>query len=194
MLDRIIDGSNPAGAGAPVLSGRRTPYEHRRGLPIGNLTSQFFSNVYLDRFDHFVTDVPRAPYLRCVDDFALFADDPARLEAWRARAERFLEGRRLSLHPAKARVAPAESLDCVLLPGGRRRLPEANVRRFRNRLRGLRDRWRAGTGGRRWSSASPRGWRTRRTPTRGGCAARSSGTGWFALTLAAFRELIGSEL
>ena len=75
-----------------------TSYERRRGLPIGNLTSQLFSNVYLDRFDHFVTDVLRAPYLRCVDDFALFADDPARLEAWRARAERFLEGRRLSLH------------------------------------------------------------------------------------------------
>ena len=33
----------------------------------------------------------------------------------------------------------------VLLPGGRRRLPEDNVRRFRNRLRGLRDRWRHGT-------------------------------------------------
>ena len=46
-------------------------------------------------------------------------------------------------------VAPtsqaAEFLGYVLLPGDRRRLPEANVRRFRNRLRGLRDRWRAGT-------------------------------------------------
>ena len=40
--------------------------------------------MYLDRFDHFVTEVLRAPYLRYVDDFALFADDPARLEAWRA--------------------------------------------------------------------------------------------------------------
>ena len=183
VLDRIIDGSNPQEPVHGYYPGDDlfTPYERRRGLPIGNLTSQLFSNVYLDRFDHFVTDVLRAPYLRYVDDFALFADDPARLEAWRARAERFLEGRRLSLHPAKTRVAPAaapaEFLGYVLLPGGRRRLPEANVRRFRNRLRGLRDRWRAGTGGRRWSSASPRGWRTRRTPTRGGCAARSSGTG-----------------
>ena len=59
----------------------------------------------------------RAPYLRYVADFALFADDPARLEAWRARAGRFLEGRRLSLHPAKTRVAPAaapaEFLGCT---------------------------------------------------------------------------------
>ena len=79
-------------------------------------------SVCLDRFDHFVSDVPRAPYLRYVDDFALFADDPARLEAWRARADRFLEGRRLSLHPAKTRVAPPAFLGYALLPGGRRRL------------------------------------------------------------------------
>ena len=64
-----------------------TPYERRRGLPIGNLTSQLFANVYLDRFDHFVTEVLRAPYLRYVDDFALFDDDPGRLAAWRDRAE-----------------------------------------------------------------------------------------------------------
>ena len=47
-----------------------TPFERRRGLPIGNLTSQLFANVYLDRFDHFVTEVLRAPYLRYVDDCA----------------------------------------------------------------------------------------------------------------------------
>ena len=75
--------------------------ERRRGLPIGNLTSQLFANVYLDRFDHFVTEVLRAPYLRYVDDFALFADDPARLEAWRCRLAAFLARRRLSLHPVK---------------------------------------------------------------------------------------------
>ena len=65
-----------------------------------------------------------------------------------ARAE-FLAWRRLSLHPVKTHVeataAPATFLGFELWPGGRRRLPEANVRRFRNRLRGLRDRWRAGT-------------------------------------------------
>ncbi len=56
-----------------------------------------------------------------------------------------------ALHPVKTFVAPttqaADFLGYVLLPGDHRRLPEANVRRFRNRLRGLRDRWRAGTVG-----------------------------------------------
>ena len=127
----------------------RSPIERRRGLPIGNLTSQFFANVYLDRFDHFAAEVLRAPYLRYVDDFALFADDPAQLEAWRGCLAAFLARRRLSLHPSKTHVAstsePATFLGFELRPGGRRRLPAANVRRFRNRLRGLRDRWRAGT-------------------------------------------------
>ena len=151
VLDRIVDASNRQEPVHLYYPGDNlfTPYERRRGLPIGNLTSQLFANVYLDRFDHFASEVLRAPYLRYVDDFALFADDPAQLDAWRARAAAFLAWRRLSLHPVKTHVAataaPATFLGFELRPGGRRRLPEANVRRFRNRLRGLRDRWRAGT-------------------------------------------------
>ncbi len=83
VLDRIVDASNPQEPVNLYYPGDDlfTPFERRRGLPIGNLTSQLFANVYLDRFDHFVTEVLRAPYLRYVDDFALFADDPAGLEA-----------------------------------------------------------------------------------------------------------------
>ena len=78
ILDRIIDASNPQEPVHLYYPGDDlfTPYERRRGLPIGNLTSQLFANVYLDRFDHFVTEVLRAPYLRYVDDFALFDDGP----------------------------------------------------------------------------------------------------------------------
>jgi RNA-directed DNA polymerase len=151
LLDLIVDGSN---AQEPVnrhFDGDDlfTPYVRRRGLPIGNLTSQFFANLYLDSFDHFVTEVLRAPYVRYVDDFALFHDDPAVLAEWRERVERYLEGGRLLLHPRKSFVAataePATFLGFVLHATGQRSLPEENVRRFRNRLRGLRDQWRAGT-------------------------------------------------
>ena len=151
LLDTIVDGSNAQEPVNLYFPGDSlfTPYERRRGLPIGNLTSQFFANLYLDRFDHFVTEVLRAPYVRYVDDFALFHDDPAVLADWRSRITRFLEGRRLRLHPRKTVILPAAEaapfLGFVLMPGGRRRLPEANVARFRGRLRGLRDRWRAGT-------------------------------------------------
>ena len=152
LADRIIDAANlqePVRLYYPG-DGLFTPWERRRGLPIGNLTSQFFANVYLDGLDHFCKEVLRAKgYLRYVDDFALFHDDAERLEEWRRRISRYLEDRRLRLHPDKTFVtATGEAttfLGFVLLPGGRRRLPEENVRRFRNRLRGLRDRWRAGT-------------------------------------------------
>ncbi len=147
LADRIIDGSNPQEPVNSYYPGDDlfTPYGRRRGLPIGNLTSQFFANVYLDGLDHFCKEVLRAKgYLRYVDDFALFHDDPGCLDAWRHRIAAFLEGRRLRLHPRKTRIiettAPSEFLGFVLLSGGWRRLPEANVRRFRNRLRGLRDR------------------------------------------------------
>ena len=47
-----------------------------RGLPIGNLTSQFWANCYLNPFDHFIKRELRcAGYVRYVDDFLLFADD-----------------------------------------------------------------------------------------------------------------------
>ena len=151
LFDRIIDGSN---AQEPVElrfpgDDLLAPVERKRGLPIGNLTSQFFANVYLDGLDHFVKEVLRCPrYLRYVDDFALFHDDPTVLERWRVRISEFLIGRRPILHPRKTRIAPtaepAEFLGYMLDPL-RRRLPAANVTRFRNRLRGLRDRWRAGS-------------------------------------------------
>ena len=82
MLDRIIDGSNPQEPVRRYYPGDDlfTPFERRCGLPIGNLTNQLFSNVYLDRFDHFVTDVLRAPYLRYVDDFAC---SPTTRRGWR---------------------------------------------------------------------------------------------------------------
>ena len=72
VLDRIVDASNPQEPVNLYYPGDDlfTPFERRRGLPIGNLTSQLFANVYLDRLDHFVTEVLRAPYLRYVDDCA----------------------------------------------------------------------------------------------------------------------------
>ena len=160
----------------------------RRGLPIGNLTSQFFANLYLDGFDHFVTEVLRAPYVRYVDEFALFHDDPAVLVGL-ARPDRTLSGGAApKLHPrqdlylfCRPRSRPPPSSASCWMPQAGRRLPEANVARFRNRLRGLRDRWRAGTvatarrGGKkqRLTPGSP----MRSTRTRGGCAGRCSRAG-----------------
>jgi retron-type reverse transcriptase len=151
LMDLIVDSSNPQEPVNLYFEGDDlfAPFRRRRGLPIGNLTSQFFANLYLDGFDHFVTEVLRAPYLRYVDDFALFHDDRAVLARWRSRIEQYFIGRRLTLHPRKTTILPcnrpSQFLGFELHADGRRRLPDDNVRRFRNRLRGLRDQWRAGT-------------------------------------------------
>ncbi len=61
------------------------------GIPIGNLSSQFFANVYLDRLDQFVKHALRARrYVRYVDDFVLVHHDRRQLEAWRDAIADFL--------------------------------------------------------------------------------------------------------
>lgn len=74
-----------------------------RGLPIGNLTSQFWANVYLDPFDHFVKrKLGCEAYLRYVDDFLLFARDKETLWGWLAGIGSRLERLRLTIHPHAA--------------------------------------------------------------------------------------------
>lgn len=79
-----------------------------KGLPIGNLNSQFFANVYLDRLDQFVKHTLKcSAYLRYCDDFVLVARDPARLRAWRDAIEVFVrEELLLALNPARERLRP----------------------------------------------------------------------------------------
>jgi hypothetical protein len=151
VIDHIVDGSNPQEPVHLYYPGDDLfePWARPRGLPIGNLTSQLFANVYLDPVDHLVKDRLRAPgYVRYVDDLAVFHDDYRALREIRDRLVDGLAARRLSPHPDKIWIAsssePATFLGIAFHPDGRRRLPEENVARFRNRLRGLRDRWRLG--------------------------------------------------
>ena len=59
-----------------------------KGLPIGNLTSQFFANVYMRKFDEFVqNELGVKEYIRHVDDFVLFHDSKSYLQKclWRIK-------------------------------------------------------------------------------------------------------------
>ena len=77
------------------------------GLPIGNLTSQFFANVYLNELDQFVKHKLKARYyLRYVDDFIILSSDKKKLEDFRCKIEEFLRNRlRLRLHPKKQKIS-----------------------------------------------------------------------------------------
>lgn len=74
-----------------------------KGLPIGNLTSQFFANVYLNQLDQFVKRKLKVKYyLRYVDDLVLLSNDPDQLSSWRQAINQFLcQQLSLQLHPAK---------------------------------------------------------------------------------------------
>lgn len=77
-----------------------------RGLPIGNLTSQFFANVYLNELDQFVKHQLRVKYYyRYVDDFIFLDESPATLNHYFREIQIFLENRlMLELHPFKKRL------------------------------------------------------------------------------------------
>lgn len=78
-----------------------------RGLPIGNLTSQFWANCYLNPFDHFVKrELSCRGYVRYVDDFLLFADDKQLLAKWRVALIQRLAQLRVTLHAGAAQIRP----------------------------------------------------------------------------------------
>ncbi len=112
LIDQIIDNSNPQEEHIVWFPGDDlfTPYERHRGLPIGNLTSQIWANVYLNRFDHFVKESLGVPgYIRYVDDFVLFSDDCTVLGMWKNEMLDFLASElRLILHPDKTQIYQVE--------------------------------------------------------------------------------------
>ena len=165
LVDRILD------SGVGVLS---EEYEmawfpgddlwaplRPRGLPIGNLTSQFWANCYLNPFDHFVKRELRcAAYLRYVDDTLLFDDDKARLWDWRQAAVERLARRRLTIHPGAQPRPVAEGvpfLGFVVYPD-HRRLKRRKGIDFRRRFWELVRRYTDGDATLDQVTASARGW------------------------------------
>ncbi len=115
-----------------------------RGLPIGNLTSQFFANVYLNELDQFVKrELKAGYYLRYVDDFILLSGSREELALWRQKITDFARERlALTIHPQKQLIAPVSNgidfLGYIVRPGYmlvRRRV----VNNFRLALRLVRE-------------------------------------------------------
>jgi len=119
-----------------------SPLARKRGLPIGNLSSQFFGNVYLNGLDHFVKErLCCRRYLRYMDDFAVFDDSKARLAQARRRIGCFLAG--LRLEPAAGRTRVWRTSDGVEFLGfrvypGHRLVRKVTAFRYGRRLSRLR--------------------------------------------------------
>ncbi|ELS33489.1 MULTISPECIES: RNA-directed DNA polymerase [Pseudanabaena] len=107
LIDLIIDNSNDQIPVFDYFTGDDllNPITRHRGLPIGNLTSQFFANVYLNNFDHFVKEQLKIKkYIRYVDDFAFFSNSRSELYQVRHTIEKYLASLRLKIHPIKSQI------------------------------------------------------------------------------------------
>ena len=95
LLDRIVDHPLPG-----CMPGK--------GVPIGNLTSQYFANLYLGELDHLIKDELRLlGYVRYMDDMVGPAESKARLRGALSAITEFLTMRlRLELRPERTRLLP----------------------------------------------------------------------------------------
>lgn len=143
LLALIIDGSPPSTVPFELFPGDDlvSAVQRRQGIPIGNLTSQFFANLYLDDFDHWVKQDLRIPaYLRYVDDLILLDNDKQRLWQACAAIETYLQTLRLRLHDRKRQIYRTSGWVDVLgyrVSRTRRLLRNDNGYRFRRQLKRL---------------------------------------------------------
>jgi len=95
---------------------RRGQSDNRKGMPLGNLTSQFFANVYLNELDYFVKHKLKVKYyIRYVDDFVILHKSKKQLKIWKTEISNFLNNKlKLELHPQKSRIIPlSKGIDFV---------------------------------------------------------------------------------
>ena len=78
----------------------------QKGMPLGNLTSQFFANLYLNELDQFIKHKIKAKYyIRYVDDFVILHQSKEQLKIWKKQIDKFLNNKlKLELHPDKSRI------------------------------------------------------------------------------------------
>lgn len=137
---------------APILDLRKAPpspdqlisagSELVRGLPIGNLTSQLFANIYLNELDQFVKHTLREPYyIRYMDDFLVLHHDKAHLQQVLGAIQQFCERElKLTLHPKKTEVhmfVGCERFVGYDLGPYLRRLSKPTLQRFVKRIKKL---------------------------------------------------------
>jgi len=141
VLGRIIDGSNPQDQVVDWFDGDTlfTPATRRRGVPIGNLTSQWLANLYLDDLDHLVTSgLGYGAYVRYCDDFVVLGTNRDELRAVADSVRHRLALDRLRCHEDRLQV---HAVDRGLRFLGyrvwstHRVLPNENVRQMRRRVR-----------------------------------------------------------
>ncbi len=151
LIDTLIDHSNHQDPMNEYFNGDTlfSPYQLRRGLPIGNLTSQFFANVYLNEFDHYIKEeLQQKAYIRYVDDFAVLSNDKEELNCVREKIEEYLTRYRLTIHNNKSFIQTVQTgvrlLGFTVYPEYSL-LHNQSLVRFRKRIQRKQNEYREGT-------------------------------------------------
>jgi len=124
------------------------PTGEARGVPIGNLTSQYFANHYLSGLDHFIKEKLRAKaYVRYMDDMVLWHDNKQMLQSWFVAIEAYAEDQLcLSLKPLQLNTTRRglPFLGYIIFPH-HVRLSQRSKRRFARKIKALQSTYDAGT-------------------------------------------------
>lgn len=140
LLDRIIKDHRTIDLLSRIINHTVAGHAPGKGIPIGNLTSQHFANLYLGEMDHFVKERLRvAGYLRYMDDFLFFGPTKSFLHEIHFEIRQFLHDRlKLLLKERATIMAPVSEgipfLGFRIFPATMR-LPQKGLARFRRKLR-----------------------------------------------------------
>jgi retron-type reverse transcriptase len=124
-----------------ILENHKTETRNK-GMPLGNLTSQFFANVYLNELDHYVKETLQVKYyIRYVDDFVILSGSQKQLRCYREKINIFLkESLDVELHPEKTKIIQMHRGVGFLglrIFNHHRLLKKSNIRKFKNKLSNL---------------------------------------------------------
>jgi retron-type reverse transcriptase len=121
-----------------ILENHKTGLEGK-GMPLGNLTSQFFANVYLNELDYYVkNELSVKFYIRYVDDFVILSNSKSELRIYEESINIFLKEKLdIALHPDKTKILTINKginfLGLRIYPC-HKLLKKSNVRKFKNKL------------------------------------------------------------
>ncbi len=119
-------------------------HNKEKGIPLGNLTSQFFANIYLNELDYFTKQNLMAKYyIRYVDDFIILHTNRKQLTLWKKEIVIFLKDKlKLQIHPQKSHIIKlSNGIDFV---GFRvfyytKLLRKRNIRKIKNKIKQYKD-------------------------------------------------------
>jgi retron-type reverse transcriptase len=140
LISKIIDSETPLEKFPNYFLGDDlfSPNENAVGLPIGNLTSQLFANIYLNEIDQFLKlNFPSFPFIRYMDDVVIFGNNKEQLVELLKSLKLEASKLRLMLHSNKTFILPCSKELSFLgqkVLAGNKRLKGSNVRRFRKRI------------------------------------------------------------